>query len=267
MIRVRLVLISLVCAAAVHVFAAPDAPVPPLQALSGEQLFQRLHNETEAVYQPSGHDYLDAKKFMFSKADNVGCGGAPGVVEFYSRICVQGSSPHGEDYKEQGDQNNDGTVDSHGMNAEHGWPQGYFDRAYPMKSDLHHVFPTFITPNSARAELPFGVVDRAVYATSNGTRKDAKGFEPADSVKGDVARAMLYFVVRYYDREIRSGMRYNDFWISRVPMFLEWNRQDPPDDAERRRNELINQFQGNRNPFVDDPALADKIGEAVFASH
>ena len=295
--RTRLILVSIASACAIYISAAytrasaltafdelaplaasfevlplpeprvPDASVSRPAALSGEQLFQQLHTQTETVYQPSGHDYLDAKKFMFSKADNVGCGGAPGVIEFYSQVCVEGSSQHGEDYKERGDLNHDGTVDSAGMNAEHGWPQGYFDQAYPMKSDLHHIFPAFITSNSARANLPFAVVAKAVYSTSNGTKMDSKGFEPADSIKGDAARAMLYFVVRYYDKNIRSGMNYQDFWTNRVPMFMEWNRKDPPDANERRRNDLISQFQGNRNPFVDDPSLADKIGAAVFASH
>ena len=241
----------------------PKVPGDP----SGEQLFQQLHKQTEAVSQPSGHEYLEAKKFMFSTADNVGCDGTPGVLEFYSRICVKGSSQHGEDYKELGDLNKDGTIDSTGMNAEHGWPQGYFDQAYPMKSDLHHIFPTFTTPNSARANLPYAVINKAIYSTANGTKMDSEGFEPADSIKGDVARAMFYFVARYYDRNIRSGMNYADFWKKRVPVFLEWSRKDPPDANERRRNDLIDQFQGNRNPFVDDPSLADKIGAQVFASH
>ena len=288
--RTRLTLIPVISACIVHISAAcalagvpdafgdlaaltassprhaPPAPKAP-ENLSGEQLFQQLHNQTEAVLQPSGHDYLDAKKFMFSKADNAGCDGAPGVLEFYSRVCVKGSSQHGCDYKEEGDLNRDGTVDSEGMNAEHGWPQSYFNQAYPMKSDLHHIFPAFVTPNSVRANLPFTVVGKPVYSTANGTKMDSEGFEPADSVKGDVARAMLYFVTRYYDRSIRNGMNYRNFWVNRVQMFLEWNRKDPPDAAERRRNDLISQFQGNRNPFVDDPSLADKIGAQVFASH
>jgi len=86
-------------------------------------------------------------------------------------------------------------------------------------------------------------------------------------VKGDVARAMLYFFTRYHDRDIRDGMDYGNFWTSRVGLFLEWNRQDPPDADERRRNDLIEAFQGNRNPFVDDPRLAEKIGAKVFQSH
>ena len=39
----------------------------------------------------------------------------------------------------------------------------------------------------------------------------------------------------------------------------EWNEQDPPDQIERERNELIQSVQGNRNPFVDFPHLAHRI--------
>jgi endonuclease I len=78
---------------------------------------------------------------------------------------------------------------------------------------------------------------------------------------------MLYFVVRYYDRNIRDGMHYGDFWKARVPMFLAWHRQDPPDAAERARNDAIDSYQHNRNPFVDDPSLAEKVGAQVFQSH
>ncbi len=253
---------------------APAAPfrltasyLAPAAALSGEKLFQFLHAATAFAPQGTGIDYLKSKKYMFSVADNAGCGGGPGVTGLYSQICVKGASEHGEDYKEQGDANGDGTVDSDGMNAEHAWPQGFFNKAAPMKSDLHHIFPTFITPNNTRGSVPFGPVARAEYATSAGSRFDGSEFEPADRVKGDVARAILYFVVRYYDRNIRDGMDYRDFWTSRVPMFLEWDRMDPPDAAERRRNDLIERYQGNRNPFVDDASLAGRIGAKVFQSH
>lgn len=212
-----------------------------------------------------GHDYLKAKKFMFSRADNTGCGGRPGVVAFYSQVCVYGDSGHGGDYGESGDVNGDGYYDN-SMNAEHIWPQGYFNQAYPMKADLHHLAPTFITPNGMRGSYPFGVAGDAVYSTSAGSILAGTGeFEPADAVKGNVARAMLYFVTRYHDRNIDDGMDYEEFWTDRIPMFLRWNRQDPPDAAERRRNDLIESYQGNRNPYIDDPSLADRVGEASFA--
>ena len=234
-------------------------------ALIGEQLFQELHNalaSAKAIV-PS---YKQAKAYMYSKADNTGCNGGPGIMTFYSEVCAPGSSDNGNDYHEQGDQNGDGIVDKI-VNAEHIWPQSYFNSALPMVSDLHQLASTFETPNGRRANLRFAKVSNATYSTSCGSKLGKEGFEPCDPEKGDVARAMLYFVVRYYDRSIRQGMNYNDFWTSRVPMLLEWNRQDPPDTNERRRNDLIAQFQGNRNPFVDDPSLADQIGADVFAAH
>ena len=256
---------------------AVPSPLTPLRTdpqylsqsagLAGEKLFQFLHVATAYPVPGTGTDYLKAKKYMFSIADNTGCGGKPGVVAFYSQVCVPGASEHGEDYKEPGDANGDGLQDSDGMNAEHTWPQGFFNKAAPMKSDLHHIFPTFIGVNGMRGSEPFGEVSQAVYSTLSGSKLGAEGFEPADAVKGDVARALFYFLVRYNDRKIKDGMDYRDFWVDRVAMFIAWHRQDPPDAAERRRNDLIDRYQGNRNPFVDDPRLVEKVGMQIFQSH
>lgn len=257
--------------------AAVPSPRPPFTAranylapaagLSGEKLFQFLHAATVPAMQGTGTDYLKAKKYMFSVADNAGCQGAPGVTALYSQVCVKGASEHGQDYKEPGDANGDGIRDSGGMNAEHSWPQSFFNKAAPMKSDLHHIFPTFISVNGMRGSEPFAEISHAAYQTNSGSKLGGEGFEPCDAVKGDIARAILYFVVRYYDRQIRSGVDYKDFWVSRVPMFLEWDRRDPPDAAEKRRNDLIERFQNNRNPFVDDTTLAARVGVNILQSH
>ena len=237
----------------------------PERGMSGEEVFTYLHNATDpATREP--YSYSAARKFMYSQGDNTGCNGKPGIITFYSQVCVNGSSDSGNDYPERGDVNKDGVVDSF-INAEHIWPQGYFDRKLPMVADLHHLAPTFVTPNGRRGNLKFAEVSGFIYKTSAGSKLGSEGFEPADAVKGNVARAVMYFIVRYHDKNIRQGMDYNSFWTRNVPMFMEWNRQDPPDAAERRRNDLIEDFQGNRNPFVDDPSLADRIGEMVFKSH
>lgn len=245
------------------VFRLPRAPQ---DNMSGEQLFAYLHEATAPAprkFQPS---YKGSKAFMYSRADNTGCNGAAGIITFYSQICVNGSSDNGDNYKEQGDQNKDGVVDTF-INAEHLWPQSYFGKALPMVADLHHLRPTFVTPNGRRGNLKFARVSKATYSTSAGSKLGKEGYEPADAVKGDVARSLLYFIVRYSDKNIRQGMDYSSFWTQNVPMFLEWNRQDPPDANERRRNDLVEEFQGNRNPFIDNPALADRIGDMVFEAH
>lgn len=243
-----------------------NSPLTGARELSGEALFAYLHEATAPAPRKAVPSYNASKSFMYSQADNSGCNGAPGIMTFYSQVCVNGSSDQGGDYKERGDQNADGVVDGY-VNAEHIWPQSYFKSSIPMVADLHHLAPTFVTPNGRRANLKFARVLKAVYATSSGSKLGKEGFEPADAVKGNVARALFYFIVRYSDRNIRQGMDYAAFWTNNVPMLLEWHRQDPPDANELRRNGLIEAFQGNRNPFVDSPALADRIGEMVFKAH
>ncbi len=252
--------------------AASDLPLPLSEPdrfsgerLSGEQLFQELHRAVVPTVIPAP-SYNQARAYMYSKADNTGCGGGPGILTFYSQVCAPGSSASGADYHERGDQNGDGVVDKI-VNAEHIWPQSFFNSNPPMVSDLHQLASTFETPNNRRGSVRFALVSNAVYSTRSGSKLGSEGFEPADAVKGNVARSVMYFVVRYYDRSVRNGMNYKDFWTDRVEMFLEWNRQDPPDAAELRRNGLVEAFQGNRNPFIDDPSLADQVGESVFKSH
>lgn len=237
----------------------------PKSGIAGEQLFTYLHEATQPAKR-APYSYSASRKFMYSEGDNTGCNGKPGIITFYSQVCVNGSSDSGNDYPERGDINDDGVVDSF-INAEHIWPQGYFDRKLPMVADLHHLAPTFVTPNGRRSNLKFAEVSGAIYSTSAGSKLGKEGFEPADAVKGNVARALMYFVVRYHDKNIRQGMDYNSFWTKNVPMLMQWNRQDPPDAAERRRNDLVEGFQGNRNPFIDDPSLAEQVGEMVFRSH
>ncbi|RYZ68005.1 MAG: nuclease, partial [Proteobacteria bacterium] len=76
-------------------------------------------------------------------------------------------------------------------------------------------------------------------------------FEPPDAHKGNVARALFYFSVRY---NIKIDPIEENF-------LKAWNKADPVDQEESGRNEAIMKIQGNRNPFVDFPELADSIGD------
>ena len=88
-------------------------------------------------------------------------------------------------------------------------------------------------------------------------------FEPPTVHKGNSARALLYFYLRYYNKaNIRSGaFNEKSFLDNQIPAWVEWSeRIDPVDDQERRRHEIIFQKQNNRNPFIDIPNLASLIG-------
>ncbi len=226
----------------------------------GEELLASLHRRTKQGHRPL--TYGEAKQRMFSRVDSVFAGGTRGVFASYSEIFVAGTSGRGSDYRERGDLNRDGFVDDRGMNAEHVWPQSFFKKRDPMRSDLNQLMPTFIHPNSVRGRLPFDEVDpgEADYRNSAGTRRGGGAFEPPDSAKGRVARVLLYFAVRYRGYNILPTVFVESFWNSRIELFLRWNREFPPDAAERRRNNEVEAAQGNRNPFVDEPGLADRIG-------
>lgn len=244
--------------------AAPKA-VAGTEGKSGAALLQALNEITGRGYKVN--EYNAASDFMFSQADQVIVNGVRGVIDAYSGIFVPGTGKDGDDYPERGDQNGDGFPDQKGMNVEHTWPQSLFGKALPMRSDLHHLMATFMHPNSVRGSLPFGVVrGNADYENKAGAKRGNGVFEPPDAVKGRVARGMLYFYARYKDSRT-FGRQSQQFWNQQIELFLEWNRRFPPDAFEARRNDLVQSFQGNRNPFIDDYTLADRIGKDALRSN
>ncbi|MCX7958261.1 MAG: endonuclease [Deltaproteobacteria bacterium] len=139
------------------------------------------------------------------------------------------------------------------MNTEHTWPQSMGADNEPARSDLFHLFPTKSDANSRRGNYPFGTVVNVVW--SDGGSKlgtNAKGntvFEPRNVHKGNTARAMFYFSVRYnlpIDNEQESELR-------------KWHSLDPVDNDEITRCNMINSYQKNRNPFVDWPSFVNDI--------
>ena len=149
------------------------------------------------------------------------------------------------------------------INCEHTWPQSKFTNSYPsemQKSDLHHLFPTDNKANSVRGNFDFADISYDSGSLSNcgasrsGSSNDGSGnnlFEPPTEHKGNVARALFYFSVRY---KIRIP-------TSEEQVLRRWNDLDPVDDAEMARNNQIFEVQGNRNPFIDFPQLANYINK------
>lgn len=92
-------------------------------------------------------------------------------------------------------------------------------------------------------------------------------FEPIDEFKGDIARALLYFAVRYENTvdgytsfDMFNGTEDQVFHNWAIEVLLDWHYNvDPVDDRERARNDEAYNFQGNANPFVDHPEYANMI--------
>lgn len=233
-------------------------PVSGTEGLSGKQLLDKV-GQIAAKNQKT-NEYKAASHFIFKTADHVVVGGVAGVVDAYSGTFVPGNSDQGGDYPETGDQDGDGYPERGGMNIEHTWPQSLFGRGLPMRADVHHLMATFMHPNGVRGSLPFGeVTGKPDYQNNAGAKRGGGVFEPPDMTKGRVARNLLYFYARYKDSSF-FNRQVAQFWNVQIETMLRWNRQFPPDARELHRNDLVEQYQGNRNPFVDDPGLADRIG-------
>lgn len=87
--------------------------------------------------------------------------------------------------------------------------------------------------------------------------------QPADAVKGDVARALFYMSLRYDGLDGGTSLRLvvrpaeaGEAAIGGLCTLLAWNQRDPVDSGELRRNDRVQRYQGNRNPFVDRPEFA-----------
>jgi endonuclease I len=123
-------------------------------------------------------------------------------------------------------------------NREHVYPQSLIGTT--AAADLHHLRACDAIINNNRGNLPF--------ANGTGTHGTvAGGYYPGNEWKGDVARMIMYLYLRY-DEPFED--------VGTLALFLQWNVEDPVSDFERQRNNRIQEAQGNRNPFIDQPYLA-----------
>jgi len=209
-----------------------DPPYDGLENLSDADLKYALYNIIK------GHNslgYSNAKEVLFGDIDNIS-----GRVQcVYTGTWITTS----------------GIPNNNTMNTEHTWAQSWGADREPARSDMHHLFPTLSPVNSRRSNHPFGWVVSQTW-TQGGSRigDDEWGdtvFEVRPENRGNTARAILYFAVRYsytVDAHMEDAMR-------------DWNTEDPPDTIERTRNNNIETYQHNRNPFVDHPEFVDHISD------
>ena len=178
-----------------------------------------------------------------------------------------------------------------GLNREHSFPKSWFGgEVDPMFTDLMMIIPVDAYVNQRRSNNPYGVcaggytytneelgvsmLGKLGTSTYNGYT--ATVFEPDDEYKGDFARIYFYMVTCYKSSVGEwpgsgqldySANGYKAFSDWSIRLLMEWHRADPVSPKEIARNELVyynrqgnKQFgQGNRNPFVDHPELAEYI--------
>lgn len=139
---------------------------------------------------------------------------------------------------------------TYAFNTEHTFPQSFFTSQEPMKSDLFHLFPTDNIANNQRGDNPFGIVTNPSWSVG-GSKSDGTTFEPRDVHKGETARALFYFVLRYQD--------YTNFVNPQEPILRSWYNSYLPTVIEQQRNNKIYTIQHDRNPFIDYPQFLERI--------
>jgi hypothetical protein len=199
--------------------------------------------------------YNGARVFLMGNFYLVNENGSYGVKDVYCDTVR-----HASEFK-HGAPGPNAIPDNTVVNIEHTWPQSRFTGKYPnemQKSDLHHLFPTDSQLNAIRGNYWFGEVTKDSKNLKCNSARIGTGslggqqiFQPPQDHRGHVARALFYFSIRY------------DLAIDPMEevVLRKWNRENPVDDEEMRRNNEIYKVQGNRNPFVDYPDLADRIAD------
>lgn len=88
-----------------------------------------------------------------------------------------------------------------------------------------------------------------------------QNYYPGDEWKGDVARMMMYMYLRYGDECLPSlnGAGPLQSGTQMLQLYLQWNADDPVSQLETQRNNYLEGVYGNRNPFIDNPAIATVI--------
>ena len=240
--------------------AQPQGYYNGTEGLTGNALKTRLHN----IIKNDNHVSYSAMISCYQQTDAKPNGK---VWDMYSDV-PNGTPPYQYNFSD-----NCGNYSSEGdcYNREHMWAQSWTSNDATEKTDLHHVYPTDGYVNNRRGNYAFGEVRNASWTSRNGSKLGTNTvsgfngtvFEPIDEYKGDIARALMYVSVRYYQEDgswSTSDMTNKSVikdWA--MTMLLRWHEEDPVSQKEINRNNAVYGYQGNRNPFVDYPEFAEKI--------
>ena len=260
--------------------ASLPASYEKINGKSGKALFDAVQTVTKFGYSSLGYDGLwDA--YPYTDVHENGY-----VWDMYSDCTWKSiNSNHCGNYSNECDC----------YNREHSIPKSWYGGSTSGPGcDIFHLVPTDGKVNGIRSNYPFGEVSSADYnkhgnkkgsaksititggntiAGNTGATISASGtvFEPRDEYKGDFARGYMGALLRWAgekaftekegSKTFTTNFSTGSFGLTKygVALLMKWHRQDPVSKKEIDRNNGIQQTQGNRNPFIDYPYLAEYI--------
>ncbi len=285
----RIILTCLVFVFAISAIAksvTPAASLPTyyedINGKSGKTLFDAVHVVAKVGYSSLGYDGLWSAYKYTDLRDN------GKVWDMYSDCSWTYKSDQCGSYSSECDC----------YNREHSIPKSWYgDTKSGPGCDIFHLVPTDGKVNGMRSNYAFGEVSSATYTFDGAKLGSAKNitiiggntiagnegtsvscsankvFEPRDEYKGDFARGYFGTMIRWANGDHQSftdgdgGKIFSSsyttgaFGLTKygVALLMKWHRQDPVSQKEIDRNNGIQQTQGNRNPFIDYPYLAEYI--------
>jgi endonuclease I len=257
----RIIIISVLCFLSLgYLFSQiPDGYYNGTSDLTGDALKNKLHDIIKGhktyPYTSSSTDVWDILKESDKDPSN-----SNNVILFYTG------------WSKNGPKEFDGEK---GWNREHVWAKshGDFGTSQGPGTYCHHLRPTDITVNSKRDSRWFDE-GGTIYTDPDGATTcyydDSKyTWEPRDEVKGDVARIIFYMSTRYEGGDGYPDLEVIDYFptnnYTKEPVhallstLLKWHHEDPVNDFERNRNNVVYSYQNNRNPYIDHPEFVQKI--------
>lgn len=254
-----------------------------LNEKSGANLFNAIHTVANNGFKQLSYDDLWT---AYEKTDlyPAGHANAGKIWDMYSKCSFTYSTNQCGNYSAECDC----------YNREHSIPKSWFcDCTTGMGADLFHLVPTDGKVNGMRSNYAFGEVASATYTYNNSKLGSAKKititntmlgtsfttssvpekvFEPADEYKGDFARGyfgtMIKWTTAYTMSSGDGAWFFNNTYTEAghfgladygIALLMKWHRQDPVSQKEIDRNNGIEAAQGNRNPFIDYPCLAEYL--------
>lgn len=217
---------------------------------SRDELKDYCPSSSTCEWQVTTRSYREAREILFGEIHLVtNTNGRYELDEVYCEQTIDSSDGVGP-----------GKIPDHTqVNCEHTWPQSRFNQhenTNAQLTDLHHLYPANSRANSSRGNLIFadvngGAVNNECTSSHRGRAigSSETAFEPPDQHKGDVARALFYFSVRYN----------NPIGPLEESFLRRWHWEDPVDQAERDRHEKVYAAQKNRNPFIDSPEMVNLV--------
>jgi len=125
------------------------------------------------------------------------------------------------------------------LTAEHIFPQSFTKYYSKANKDMHNIYLTNYYTNNLRSNYKF-----ADYVNTNNTNISKKIYVPCNYSRGIIARALVYMKYTYPLLNLSSIIDYD--------IIILWNELYPPTELEFKKNNIIYNYQGNKNIFIED---------------